>query len=87
MSDTATSTPASTPRAGDESLTNYAGRSLATGENLEIVGSVLVLRDAHEPDYPGGPGYGPLPYSDALELLDLSVIPGWTTSERPHSAG
>lgn len=66
-----------------ESLTDYVDRNLATGKNLEIVADHLVIRGAQEPEYPAGPEYGPYPYSDALEILDLTQVPGYTTSEPP----
>lgn len=73
------------PRQDDESGDQYLLRSLAAGENLEILDGHLVLRGAQEPDYPAGPEYGPYPYSDAAEILDLRGVPGFTLPEPPTS--
>ncbi len=46
-------------------------------ENLEIVNGTLCERGVHELEYPAGAAYGPMSYSDAEPILDLSKIPGW----------
>ena len=71
------------PHQGDESEDQYLLRCLAAGENLEILDGHLLLRGAQEPDYPAGLEYGPYPYSDAAEILDLKEVPGFTLPEPP----
>ena len=45
--------------------------------DLEIVNGWLVLRGAHELEYPAGAAYGAMPYSDSEPMFHLSELPGW----------
>lgn len=45
--------------------------------DLEVVNDWLVLRGAHEAEYPAGPEYGPYPYSDADPIVELSKVAGY----------
>lgn len=54
-----------------------AGHAVLRQGELEVAGDWLVVRGAHEPEYPAGAPYGAMPYSDAEPVLNLSAIPGW----------
>ena len=45
----------------------------------EIVNGWLVERGAYPVDYPAGPEWGPMPYSDAEPIVQLDTVPGWST--------
>lgn len=55
-------------------------------DDLEIVNGWLVQRGVHEPEYPAGVAYGPMPYSDAEFLVDLSTLSGWPDITRAEKA-
>ena len=44
---------------------------------LEAERAAVMERGVYETEYPAGAAYGPMPYSDAAPILDLSKIPGW----------
>lgn len=47
-------------------------------ENLQIVNNYLVERGVHPGDYPAGPEYGMMPYSDSEPLTYLPGVSGWS---------
>jgi hypothetical protein len=55
-------------------------------DDLEIINGWLVQRGVHEPEYPAGVAYGPMPYSDAEPLVDLSTLSGWPDITRAEKA-
>lgn len=55
-------------------------------DDLEIINGLLVQRGVHEPEYPAGVEYGPMPCSDAEPLVQLSTLSGWPDITRAEKA-
>lgn len=64
-------------KAARDHLAAQAPKPLPDESELGIYGDWLVVLNAHEPDYPAGPEWGPYPGSEHDPLFDLSRVAGY----------
>lgn len=67
-------------------FTDDAEAKEAPTPEYQVMNDYLVIRGAHEPEYPGGPEWGMLPGSDAEPLCNLAEVDGYLDEYNPAVA-